>query len=85
MFQAMDLQPRGTLRSYGAAEILYHRRSINISSLRDCLRKCATLHGLLVRLVLAVSLVACLAWLAVCLLLMPILICVRSVHRKAAV
>ncbi len=52
--------------------------------LRNCLRKCATLRGLVIRLLLAVSLVACLAWLAVCLLLMPILMCVRSVHRKLA-
>ncbi len=84
MFQTMNNQPRSTFRSAGAAEIICHRRSINISFLWNCLRKYATLRGLFVRLLLAVSLVAYLLWLIVCLLLMPVLMCVRSVHRKLA-
>jgi hypothetical protein len=83
MFQTMNNQPRGTFRSSGAAEIFCHRRSINMSSLRDCLRKCATPRGLLVRLVLAVSLVACMVWLVLCLLLTPIVMCMRRWQRKA--
>ncbi len=83
MFQTMNNQPRSTFRSYGAAEVFCHRGSINMSFLRNCLRKYATLRGLFVRLLLAVSLVACLAWLAACLLLMPIMMYVRRVKHKA--
>jgi hypothetical protein len=35
------------------------------------------------RLLLAASLAACIVWLALCLLLMPIMMCVRRVQRKA--
>jgi hypothetical protein len=34
------------------------------------------------RLLLVVSLLACLGWLALCLLLMPIMLCVRIAQRK---
>jgi hypothetical protein len=40
-------------------------------------------RGLVVQLLLVVCLVACLVWLALCLLLIPILTYVRRVQRKA--
>jgi hypothetical protein len=42
------------------------------------------LRELFVRLLLAASLAACIVWLALCLLLTPVLLCVRRVQRKAA-
>jgi len=42
-----------------------------------------SLRALLVRLLLAASLAACVLWLALCLLLTPVLLCVRRVQRKA--
>ena len=41
------------------------------------------LRALLVRLMLVTSLVAGLLWLALCLLLMPVMMCVRRVLHKA--
>jgi hypothetical protein len=43
------------------------------------------LRALLVRLMLATSLVACLLWLAICFLLMPVMLCVRRAQRKGVV
>jgi hypothetical protein len=39
-------------------------------------------HELLVRLLLAVCLVACLVWLVLCLLMMPVMLCLRGGQHK---